>query len=331
MKNCNIQTAQEMKNRRHPTLLLSVVGAAALFCQSGMAQFDPDPRIFEGEANGAGPNSGSNQSRSGRPSISAGGIPIGGDVSILDESTLPPLGTIDILGGTGLNIPISTPGMPGGMQGGITRGSSGSSGMPIPMGGRSPGGGQQGQSSMGLPPKGGSSGGQQGQSSSGIPPMSSSRSQGSRDSQSNNTPLIPMLPSNAGQQGQQGQMEQMGSNGEQGEQSQRGQSGLGGQAGESPLGQLPPPPPDIQIGSTSDQIGGPIGDLTGDDPDTRTSDGATDSESRDQNKANNVGESGGDNGKKVTESDGQQVGGGGSQGSNRAKGTEEGGKMSSNL
>ena len=49
------------------------------------------------------------------------------------------------------------------------------------------------------------------------------------------------------------------------------------------------------------------------------------------NQAKSGGSSGGQNDKKVTESDGQNVGGGGSQGSNRAKGTEVGEKMSTNL
>ena len=71
------------------------------------------------------PNSGSNQRRAeAGPMISASGIPIGGNVSVLDESSLPPLGTINVPSGTSLNIPVNLPGMPGGMSGG----SSGSSG-----------------------------------------------------------------------------------------------------------------------------------------------------------------------------------------------------------
>ena len=109
-----------------------LLGAATLLSTSVQAQFDVDPKIFDAGANGAGPNSGNKSSGNRGPSISTSGIPIGGDISVLDESSLPPLGSIDIPGGSGLNIPIKMPGMPGGMSGS----SSGSSeGMPIPMGG----------------------------------------------------------------------------------------------------------------------------------------------------------------------------------------------------
>jgi len=89
------------------------LGSCGLFNASLYAQFDPDVGIFDAEANGAGPNSGSNQ-RSGRsgPMITTSGIPIGGNVSILDESSLPPLGTINVPSGTSLNIPVNLPGMP---------------------------------------------------------------------------------------------------------------------------------------------------------------------------------------------------------------------------
>ena len=149
-----------------------------------------------------------------------------------------------------------------------------------------------------------------------------------------------MPPSNSnqqgGQQGQQGPMGQMGSQGEsgsqgqQGQQGQQGSQGQGGESGNSPLGELPPPPPDVVIGAASEQIGGPIGDLTGNDPNATTSEGEG-GEQGEGKQAKSGGTPGGQNDKKITETDGQNVGGGGSQGSNRAKGTEVGEKMSTNL
>ena len=121
-----------------------------------------------------------------------------------------------------------------------------------------------------------------------------------------------MPPSNSNQQGgQQGPLGQMGSE-------------------NSPLGELPPPPPDVVIGTAREQIGGPVGNLTGNDPNATTSEGEG-GEQGEGNQAKSGGSSGGQNDKKVTESDGQNVGGGGRQGSNRAKGTEVGEKMSTNL
>ncbi len=84
------------------------------------------------------------------------------------------------------------------------------------------------------------------------------------------------------------------------------------------------------IGAASEQIGGPIGDLTGNDPSATTSDGEG-GEQVEGKQAQSGGTLGGQNDKKVTETDGQNVGGGGNQGSNRAKGSEVGEKMSTNL
>ena len=68
-----------MKPNRLNLALTALLGACGLMTVTVHAQFDPDVGIFDAEANGAGPNSGSNQ-RSGRsgPMISASGIPIGG-------------------------------------------------------------------------------------------------------------------------------------------------------------------------------------------------------------------------------------------------------------
>ena len=70
----------------------------------------------------------------------------------------------------------------------------------------------------------------------------------------------------------------MGSQGQQGQQGQQDSrttriARTSWRIGKFSIGELPPPPPDVVIGTAREQIGGPVGNLTGNDPNATTSEG----------------------------------------------------------
>jgi len=91
---------------------------------------------------------------------------------------------------------------------------------------------------------------------------------------------------------------------------------------------LPPPPPDIAVGDPSQQIGGMI-------PPGATGDGGEEGgeEGDPSNRRASASAAAAASGKEITETDNQEMPGniGGTQGSNRGVGVEEGDRMSTEL
>lgn len=220
------------------------------------AQIDPDPAIFDAGQNGAS---------SGNGKINSSAPPLGGQISVVNESQLPPIDiqtNIPGLGGNGINLP--------GVMGSVARQgiSSSSSGIPI-MGGSS-GGMGGGQSSPFPMPKSSQSSQSMGQQSQGMPPMGQQSQNQGMQSSSGQMPQS-QSQSQSQQAGQSGQMSQA--------QSQSSQSGSQAQIS----AQMPPAPQEQSIGDSSAQID-PNGELSseGEDGDATVAD--SDSGNSEQSK-----------------------------------------------
>ncbi|MCH6258302.1 hypothetical protein MLD52_17200 [Puniceicoccaceae bacterium K14] len=137
--------------------------------------FDPDPDIFDATKNGAGGNGNADQIQD----VQTVNDPLGGMISVVDESQLPAIGQI-----SGINLPIGQTGsgisLPIGQSGSSGSGvsmSGGSSGIPPIFGGGGGSGNSNGQQSSSLPfPQG--QGGQSGESGQMQLPQGQGQSQG---------------------------------------------------------------------------------------------------------------------------------------------------------
>ena len=269
-------------------------GLSACFASIAFAQIDPDPRIFDAGQNGAGASGEQTAANSGLGSM-------GGSTTVVDESALPPLGTIDIdaVGngrGSGRR-----PGS--GSQSQVTMSTSSSGGMIPIFGGGSSGGQQEGQSTP-FPPKTQSSEGQQqSQGQQGMPPGSQ------------------QMPEN---------ME--GSPGSQ-QQQQAQKMPKGAQSGQGPAskGKMPEPPPDMEIGDSSQQID-PNGQMSqGSNSDGEY--GEAEGEADESGDGKSKGKGGESEGGKQGASDGQDMPDdmGGRQSNQRGRGTIDDIAVPSNL
>lgn len=189
----------------------SIFAAAitAAFTFGSQAAFDPDPDIFDAGKNGAG---------SGGPNIRINGTPLGGNVSVVNESGMPPLDIIVI----GDN-PLGRGRKRGGQNRSSMSTSQSSSSAGIPMGG------------------GGMSSGQESQQSSPFPPPMGKSSQSSSESQQEQSQQ-PMQGSSSDGEGETSKEKPPNSQ----QQSESSSSALSGK--------MPEAPPEQSVGDLSDQI-----------------------------------------------------------------------------
>lgn len=258
---------------------------AAVFTLGSQAALNPDPDIFDATKNGA---------RSNGPNIRVNGTPLGGNVSVVNESGMPPLDVIVIA-----DNPLGRGRKRGGQNRSSMSASSSSSSAGIPMGGA-----------------GGMSSSMESQQSPFPPPMGQ-KSQSSSQSE---------------QEQSQQQMQGSSSSGE-GETSKEKapKSQQQSESSSSALsGKMPEAPPEQSVGDLSDQIAEEGSESSAEDAESGEG-GQSDQKAPAAKKKSSS--KGGESSSKNTQTDGQEMPGdmGGSNGKSRSVGSLDDVAVPSNL